>query len=234
MTNFCAKCGKKNKPGIKFCTFCGGKLKTKPTPTSEALTPSAPVSAPAPPPPPPKQGSGCGTGCLVGCLIVLLVFILIFAILFGTFYYFVFLREKEPGSYFDIDSDVGKTVNCKDSLSCLEDNLKECSPAKGKTEMGDFAKVELEILGTSKGDSCVIYAKIIEINELPPGLDVVPDFLIEKMFENLSMECLVPEKIYKQGMDSVGDYIGENIYEVCKGPLFDWTEKFGINLEDID
>ena len=171
---------------------------------------------------------------MAGCLIVLLVFILILAILFGTLYYFLFLREKEPGSYFDIDSGVGKTVDCEDSLSCIEDNLKKCLPAKGKTEMGDFAEVELEVLGTSGGDACVVYAKIIEVNELPSGLDAVPDFMLEKMFENLSMECLVPEKIYKQGIDSIGDYIGENIYQACKGPLFDWAEKFGVDLEDID
>ena len=183
---------------------------------------------------PPKQKSGHGISCLVGCLIVLLVFILIFAILFGMIYYFLFLKENEPGSYFDIDSGVGKTVNCKDSLSCLEDNLKKCSPAKGKAEMGDFAEVELEILGTSGGDSCVVYAKIIEINELPPGLDIVPDFMLEKMFENLSMECLVPKEIYNQDMESIGNYIGENIYQVCKGSLFDWAERFGIDLEDIN
>jgi hypothetical protein len=178
--------------------------------------------------------SNQGISCLVGCLIVLLIFVFILAVLLGSLYYFIFLREKEPGSYFDLDPITEETVNCEDSLSCLEDNFKECLPAKGEAEMGDFADVELEVLGTSGGDGCVVYAKIIKVNQVPPGLEPVPDFMLEKMFENLSMECLVPEEIYNQDMESIGNYIGENIYQACKGSLFDWAERFGVNLEDIN
>lgn len=183
---------------------------------------------------PPKQKPKQGLSCLVGCLIILLVFIFILVVLLGSLYYFIFLRQKEPGSYFDLDPTTEERVDCEKSLSCLEDNFKKCLPAKGEAEMGDFAQVELEVLGTSGGDSCVVYAKIIEVNQVPPGLEAVPDFMLEKMFENLSMECLVPEEIYNQDMESIGNYIGENIYQVCKGSLFDWAERLGIDLENIN
>jgi hypothetical protein len=35
-------------------------------------------------------------------------------------------------------------------------------------------------------------------------------------------------------MESIGNYIGENIYQACKGSLFDWAERFGVNLEDTN
>jgi hypothetical protein len=158
-----------------------------------------------------------------------LLFILITAVLIGVIYYFLFLREKEPGSYFEVDPGAAETIVCEDSLACLDNNLKKCAPAKGATDMGDFAEVELEILGFSQKDSCVVYAKVLEVKELPPGLDAVPNFIAEKMFENLSMECLVPEKIYQQGIEKTGEYIGDNIYEICKGPLFDLIDKFGLH-----
>ncbi len=222
MTNFCTKCGKGNRPGILFCTSCGARLKTKPV-----LVQKEPILNP-----PPPKGSGCGAGCLIGCLIIVIVTIVILAAVIGIIYYYVFAREVKPGSYFDVDPSTQKTVDCS-SLSCLDDNIKKCAPAKGEAEMGDFAVAEIEVLGTS-GSSCVVYAEITEIKELPPGLTGIPDFILDKMFTNLSLECLIPEKIYKQGLEEIGDYIGENMAEVCKGPLFDLAEKFGVDLEDIN
>src|SRR4030042_3473602 len=179
---------------------------------------------------PPKR-SGRGISCLIGCLIIFLLFILITAVLSVVIYYFLFLREKEPGSYFEVDFSTAKTVDCEGSLVCLDSNFKKCVPAKGTTDMGDFAEVELEILGVSQGDPCVVYAKVLEVKELPPGLDAIPDFIVEKMFENLSMECLVPKNVYQQGIEKAGEYIGDNIYEICRGPLLDFMDKFGIEVK---
>lgn len=193
----------------------------------EKATPVTPV---APVPPKGGGGSGCGVGCAIGCLIIVLITLLILGALIGTGYYFLFMRESEPGSYFDVDKKVGKTVKC-DTASCLEENLKKCAPANDETEIGEFAEVEFEILGQS-GDFCVVYAEVTELKEIPSQLEVVPDFILEKLLENLTLECLIPERVYTQGIEEVGDYIGENLHAACKGPLFDLMDKFGIEIEE--
>ncbi len=230
MPKFCPKCGKKLKPGAKFCPACGVKMRMRAAPPRP--------SSPPPPPPPSKGGAGCGTGCLIGCLIVILVILLILGVLIGTGYYFLSKMKKgEAGDYFDIDpkSKKEKTVKCGDSLSCLEENLKKCARAKGEAELGEFAEAEFEILGFAEGsDSCVVYAEIKELKELPEGLGVIPDFILEKIFEDLFFECLIPEKVYQKGIEDVGEYIGDNLVEACEGPLFDFAEKFGVDLEELE
>ncbi len=239
MPKFCNKCGKNLRPGATFCTACGAKMKRRA---------AAPAPAPAPLSPPPafapagasagKKGAGCGTGCLIGCLIVVLVFLLILAGLIGTGYYFFSkIKKAEPGEYFDIDpkSEKEKTIKCGDSLTCLEDNLKKCAPAEGEADLGEFAEAEFEVLGLAEGSSsCVVFAKITELKELPQGLDVIPNFILEKMFKDLSFECLIPERVYQKGIEDVGEYIGDNLVEACEGPLFDLAEKFGVDLQDIE
>ncbi len=240
MPKFCPKCGKNLKPGKKFCAACGAKMRTKQTRKTAPV--SVPRTAPprpvAPLPPPPKGGAGCGTGCLIGCLIVALVVLLILAGLIGTGYYFLSrMKQADAGDYFDIDpkSKKEKTIKCGDSLACLEDNLKKCAPAKGEADLGELAEAEFEVLGFAEGsDSCVVFAKITELKELPEGLDVIPNFILEKMFEDLSFECLIPEKVYQKGIEDVGEYIGDNLVEACESPLFDLAEKFGVDLEDIE
>jgi len=221
MPKFCVKCGKRLKPGKSFCTSCGAKVRVRVVPT---------------PPAPSKGGAGCGTGCLIGCLIVVLIVLLIFGLLVGAGYYFFSnMKKGEAGDYFDIDpkSKKEKTIKCKDSLACLEDNLKKCAPAKGEAGLGEFAEAEFEILGFAEdSDSCVVFAKITELNELPEGLGLIPDFILEKVFEDLSFECLIPEKVYQKGVEDVGEYIGDNLVESCEGPLFDLAEKFGVDLEN--
>jgi len=251
MPKFCPKCGKGLKPGKSSCTACGAKMKTRqaktktrqvrktaPVPAPPPVKPVRAPAAPLPPPPPSKGGAGCGTGCLVGCLIVVLVVLLILGILIGVGYYFLFgMKKGEAGDYFDIDpkSKKEKTVKCGDSLACLENNLKKCAPAKGEADLGEFAEAEFEVLGFAEGsDSCVVFAKIIELNELPEGLDIIPGFLLDKVFEDLSFECLIPEKVYQKGIEDVGEYIGDNLVEACKGPLFDLAERFGVDLEDLE
>jgi len=241
MPKFCPKCGKGLKPGKKFCAACGAKMKARqtrktapaPAPRTVPPRPIAPL-----PPPPSRGGTGCGTGCLVGCLITVLVILLILGVLIGIGYYFLSgMKGGEAGEYFDIDpkSKKEKTIKCGDSLTCLEDNLEKCAPAKGEADLGEFAEAEFEVLGFAEGsDSCVVFAKITELKELPEGLNVIPDFLLDKVFEDLSFECLIPEKVYKKGIEYVGEYIGENLVEACKGPLFDLAEKFGVDLEDLE
>ena len=242
MPKFCPKCGKSLKPGKKFCVACGAKMKarqsrkTTPAPTPAPRT--VPPRPAAPLPPSSKGGAGCGTGCLIGCLIVVLVVLLILAGLIGTGYYFLSrIKKGEAGDYFDIDpkSKKEKTIKCGDSLTCLEDNLKKCAPAKGEADLGEFAEAEFEVLGFAEGsDSCVVFAEITELKELPEGLDVIPDFLLEKVFDDLSFECLIPEKVYQKGIEDVGEYIGDNLVEACEGPLFDLAEKFGVDLEELE
>jgi len=220
MPNFCIKCGKENKEGIKFCTNCGAVLKI-------------PAPAPVAPTPPPKGKSGF-VGCLVGCLVVILVFLLLIGTLIGVGYYFISkMKNAEPGDYFEIDakSKAEEVTLCASSLSCLNDNLEKCSRAKGETDFGEFATVEFEIMGTS-GKSCVIFAKIVEINELPEGANVIPDFILNAMLKDLSMECLVPQAVYSKGVEEVGEYIGDNMADICEGPLFDMADKLGIDLEN--
>ena len=130
MPKFCPKCGKSLKPGVTFCHACGAKIKTRAVVAVPVPPASAPAGASAG-----KKGGGCGTGCLIGCLIAALVALLILAGLIGTGYYFLSRMKKgEPGEYFDIDakSKKEKTIKCGDSLTCLEDNLKKCAPAKAK------------------------------------------------------------------------------------------------------
>ena len=240
MPKFCPKCGKNLKPGKKFCVACGAKMRVKTVPPRPAVAPlpPPPTSAPVVASAGKKGGAGCGTGCLIGCLIVVLIVLLILAGLIGTGYYFLSRMKKgEAGDYFDIDpkSKREKTIKCGDSLACLEDNLKKCAPAKGEADLGEFAETEFEVLGFAEGsDSCVIFAKITELKELPEGLDVIPNFILGKVFEDLSFECLIPEKVYQKGIEDVGEYIGDNLVEVCEGPLFDLAEKFGVDLEDLE
>ena len=178
------------------------------------------------------------SGCLIGCLIVILVVLLILAILIGTGYYFLSGAKKgEPGDYFDIDpkSEREETIKCGDSLTCLQDSLKKCAPAKGEADLGKFADAEFEVLGLAEdSNSCVVFAEITEIKELPKRLDIIPDFILEKIFEDLSFECLIPEKVYQKGIEGVGEYIEDNLVEACEGPLFDLAEKFGVDLENIE
>ena len=253
MPKFCPKCGKNLKPGAKFCSSCGFVIKQKkqqspaasappapPAPVPPA--PPAPAAAPPPPPPPPpaggSSGSGCGTGCLVGCLIFILINLLIVGLIIGGGWWF--LRKikvgKEPGSYFEISaaSEAQKTTDCGSSSACFEKELKSCSPAEGESDIGKLAIAEFEVLGISEDDpdSCVVYFKISEIKEMPEDMEGLPSFLIEKLLKDLSMECLIPDSIYKKGMDETGEYIGENMSKVCEGPLFDMAEKFGVDLED--
>lgn len=239
MPKFCPKCGKNLKPGKSFCTACGVKMRKRQTrKTAPAPLSPPPASAPTVASAGKKGGAGCGTGCLIGCLIVALVALLILAGLIGTGYYFLSRMKKgEAGEYFDIDpkSKKEKTIKCGDSLTCLEDNLKKCAPAEGEADLGEFAEAEFEVLGFAEGSSsCVVFAKITELKELPEGLDVIPNFILEKMFEDLSFECLIPEKVYNKGIEDVGEYIGDNLVEACEGPLFDLAEKFGVDLEDLE
>ena len=244
MVNFCPKCGKELKPRAKFCSSCGFRPKIKETaspapPPASAPTPApAPASSPPPPPPPPPvKSSGCGTGCLVGCLIFLLINLLIIGLLIGGGWWLLRKMKmgKDPGSYFEISSasKSQKMIDCGSSASCLEEELKKCSPAEGKSDIG-IAEAEYQVLGISDDDanSCVIYFKITEMKEMPEGLKGAPGFIIEKLLEDLSMECLVPESIYKQGIEKTGEYVGENMSKVCEGPLFDMAEKFGVDLEN--
>ena len=71
-----------------------------------------------------------------------------------------------------------------------------------------------------------------EFASMPEDMEGIPSFIIEKLLKDLSMECLVPESVYKKGMEDVGEYVGENMSKICKGPLFDMAEKFGVELED--
>jgi len=247
MSKFCPKCGKELRPGIKFCSSCGFVIKQKPQqeiqPESvvESIpTPSSSSSPPPPPPPPPStsKGSGCGKGCLIGCLIFFLINLLIVGLLIGGGWWFLnkIKAGKEPGSYFEISSasKSQKTVDCGSSATCLEEELKKCSPAEGKSDIGELAKAEFQVLGTSEDDanSCIIYFKITEIKEMPEEMEGLPVFIIEKMLQDLSMECLIPESIYRQGIDKTGEYVGENMSKICEGPLFDMAEKFGVDLEN--
>lgn len=219
MPEFCTKCGKEAKPGVKFCSACGGQLS---------------ASGARPAPPLPRRGGGCRTGCAIGCLVVFISLLLILGLLIGGAYYlFSKLKNAEPGDYFEIDakSKSEKVVSCSNSLSCLDQNLKKCSRAKGEAELGEFATAELEVLGFN-GKSCVVFVELSDIKELPGGLGMIPDFIVEKIFKGLSMECLVPQTIYTKGIESAGDYIGDNMADICQGSLFDMAEKYGVDLKD--
>lgn len=212
MPNFCTKCGKASKPGIKFCTSCGGSIKVK-----TVAPPPRPVAPPPPPPPPPRRGgSGCGTGCAVGCLIMVLMTILLLALVIGGGYYLISkFKGAEPGDYFEVDNK----------------NSKICERMEDTADLGEFAVAEFEVLGAN-GSDCVIFVKIVDIKELPEGMNLIPDFVLNIILKDLSIECLVPQTIYKKGIESAGEYIGKNLTEACKGPLFDMAEKYDIDLEN--
>jgi len=168
--------------------------------------------------------------CLVGCLIYIIVSIFILIILIGVSYYFLSrIKNSEPGNYFQVDEEAGPVEECGDSLSCIDKNLKECSRADGETDLGDFAKADFKIMGKN-GSSCVVFAEISEIKKLPEGTIPIPKLILDSAFVGLSMECLVPIESYTQGIEIVGSYIGDNFTTICKGPILDMTERFGIDL----
>jgi len=170
--------------------------------------------------------------CFIGCLVAFLVVMLILAGLIGGGYYLLSrLKKAEPGDYFEVDSK-GTPVSCGDSLTCIDSKLKVCASAEGEAVLGEFADIEFEIVGKS-GTSCVIFAKIINIKELPAGMEMIPDFILKAMFKDLSMECLIPQEISIEGMEKVEKYIGDNMVDICKGPLFDVAEKFGVDLNNL-
>lgn len=209
MPNFCTKCGKSIKAGGKFCTSCGsGHVAKKQAPP--------PPPPPPPPLPPPPIRSGCGAGCAVGCLVVIIIIVLFLALIIGGGYYLLSkFKGAEPGDYFEVDNEDSKI----------------CERIEDEIELGEFATAEFEVLGAS-GKDCVIFAKIVDIKKLPEGMDVIPDFILKMIFKDLSIECLVPQTIYKKGVESAGEYIGNNLTEACKGPLFDMAEKYDIDLEN--
>jgi len=258
MAKFCPKCGKELKVGVKFCPSCGTTLKgqflkpsqektkqaeqpekSKKTKQSKklkraAVAPSRPAYPAYSPAPSPKKsgGLGCGAGCGIGCLVVVIIVLLILGTLVGFGYYFLFVRDTgESGGYFDIDKDkVGKTVKCGDSIACLDTNLKECARAKGKTEIEDFAEVSFEVLGPSEDtkDSCVVFAEVDELKGSFSQLESLPSFLSDKITEDLSIECLIPEKVYTEGIEKTTEYIADNMFEVCRGKALDFLSKYGV------
>ncbi len=202
----------------------------RPVPPSRPrpVPPARPVYQAAPPPPK-KGGMGCGMGCGIGCLIVAIIVFLIIAALIGVGYYFLFVRESEVGGYFDIEdaSKSQKVVKCGDSVACLDENLKKCARAKGETEIGEFAEVDLKILGKSD-DSCVVYAEVTKIKDVPSQLDILPSFMLDKILESFSMECLIPKKTYTQGLEDTREYIADNMFDACRGKTIDLLKKFGV------
>lgn len=206
----------------------------RPVPPARPIPPARPVYQAAPPPPK-KGGMGCGMGCAIGCLIIAIIAFLIIAAIVGVGYYFLFMRESEIGGYFDIDkaSKSQKVVKCGDSVACLDENLKKCARAKGETEIGDFAEVDLKILGKSD-DSCVVYAEVTKIKDIPSQLDILPSFMLDKILESFSMECLIPKKTYTQGLEDTREYIADNMFDACRGKTIDLLKKFGVEEFEYD
>jgi len=237
MAKFCPECGKKLKSEAKFCSLCGVAVKPALQSKTQTQSPAAASASSLSSPSPPKN-SGCKKGCLIGCLAFVLVNLLILGLLIGGGWWLInkIKAGKDPGSYFGISSasKKEKTVDCGSSAGCLETELKKCSPAEGKLDINELIKAEFQVLGISgdNADFCVIYFKITEIKEMPKNMENLPSFVLEKLLKDLSMECLVPESIYKQGIDKTGEYVGENMSKICKGSLFDIAEKFGIDLEN--
>ena len=225
MGNFCPNCGAKLKTKVKFCASCGTTLSKVVSPPPPPLPPPPP-----PPPPPPSKSAGCGAGCFVGCLIAIIAFIIIVGLLvLGIYLFFRSIKNgKEPGEYFSVERS-DNPVECEDSLSCLENNFKKCSPAVGETELGEFATADFEVIGP-KNNSCVIYFKITELKELPSEAEWIPQFVLDSILEDLSMECLIPSSVYEKGVEGFTSYIEDNMRDVCKGPLFDVVDKFGIEI----
>ena len=154
------------------------------------------------------------------------------ALLFGAYYYFSNIKKVEPGHYFQPDNDWGVTSECEDSLDCLNEEIKECSKAKGTTTLGDLGTIELEVLG-KQGSSCIVFGKMLEIKEIPVDTKMISEALIKDLFKDLSIECLIPREAYRAGIDGIGIYINEKLTEVCRGPLFDIADKFNIDLDNI-
>ena len=155
-------------------------------------------------------------GCIIGCLISVVVSILSLVVLaLGIYYFLSYIKKAEPGDYFQVDKEAGLCLYMKEQMP-----------------LGDILDVEFEVLGKS-GDSCVVFGKIIEIKELPEEAKAVPKFVLDAMLKDLTMECLVPQEVYLQGIENVGGYIGENLTTVCKGPLFDIADKLGIDLTTV-
>ncbi len=168
-------------------------------------------------------------GCLVSSLISFLISVLLIG---GAYYYFTNFKKVEPGDFFKVDNPDGPVIDCKDSLSCVQESIENCEKAKGISELGDFAEIELDIVGKS-GTSCVVFAKILEIKKLPESMSLVPDFVSNSIFKDLSMECLVPYSAYSQGIEKIGEYVKENSTENCQGPLMDMVDKLNIDLSKI-
>lgn len=253
MPEFCPKCGKKLKIGAKFCSSCGKILKAQSSKTSRKqsdtkkaassssaglistkTTAAKPVSPARPvyqaaPSQPKKSGTGCRMGCVIGCLIIVIIVFLIIAVLISVGYYFLFVRESKTGGYFDIEDtpESQKVVKCGDSIACLDENLKKCARAKGETEIGDFAEVDFKILGKSNS-SCVIFAEVTKIKDVPSQLEILPSFMLDKVLESFSMECLIPKKVYTQGLEDTGEYIADNMFDACRGKVIDMLKKFGV------
>lgn len=213
----------------------------RPVPPTRPARPAPPRSVPAPRPvyppslPAKKGGMGCGTGCAIGCLIIAIVTFLIIAALVGVGYYFLFMREVEEGGYFDIESESKKqkVVKCSDSIACLDENLKKCARAKGETEIGDFAEVDFKILGKSD-DSCVVYAEVTKMKDIPSQLEILPSFILDRILESFSMECLIPKKVYTQGLEDTREYIADNMFDACRGTTIDLLKKFGVEELEYD
>jgi len=228
MVKFCSKCGKELKNEGKFCAFCGTVVK-KTSLAQGHVTNTPPPPSPAPPTS--KSSSGCGKGCLVGCLISLAVFILITGlILLGGYLFLRNMKDgEEPGEYFSVERSLNPK-ECEDSLSCIEESFKICSPATGTTDLEDLAVLYFEVIGP-KEDSCVVYFKVIEVKESSEEGKLVPKFALDAMLKDLSMECLVPSSVYEEGIDGFMEYINENMAEACRGPLLDMINKFGVELK---
>ena len=179
-----------------------------------------------------KQKSGCLT-CLFGFLIMNIIFLLIIGgLIWGAYYFLTNFKKAEPGDYFKVDNINDPVLDCKDSLSCVQESIENCKKAKGVSDLGDFAEMELEVVGKS-GTSCVVYAKILEIKELPESMSLIPSFVSDSVFKDLSMECLVPQSVYTQGIEKIGEYVKENSTESCKGSLIEMLDKLNIDLSKI-
>lgn len=179
-----------------------------------------------------KEKSGC-TGCLIGFLIMNVISLLVIGgLIWGAYYFFTNFKKVEPGDFFEVDNPDGPVIDCKDSLSCVQESIENCDKSKGISNLGDFAEIELEVVGKS-GTSCVVFAKILEVKKLPESMNLVPDFVSNSIFKDLSMECLVPYSAYSQGIEKMGEYVKENSTENCKGPLMDMVDKLNIDLSKM-
>ena len=90
--------------------------------------------------------------------------------------------------------------------------------------MEDFVILYFEVLG-KKENSCVIYFKVKELKQTPPGLDPISEIALKSLLKDSPMECLVPKEYYQKGSKEAIDYALENIQNVCKGGLIDLLDK---------